>query len=96
MDQYFSHSRISEDWGLDKLYERIDHEMSDVPSMLQNDLELEMQVVANLKTAIAICEEAGDYQTRNIFEQMLKDTEEEHAHWLETQLGLQNYLQSQM
>ena len=28
-DQYFAHSRMYEDWGLTKLYERIDHEMQD-------------------------------------------------------------------
>mgnify|MGYP002700151959 FL=1 len=29
MDQYFVHSRMYEDWGLEKLYERISHEMED-------------------------------------------------------------------
>lgn len=29
MDQYFIHSRMYEDWGLKKLYERIDHEFDD-------------------------------------------------------------------
>ena len=29
VDQYFIHSRMYEDWGLSKLYERIDHEMHD-------------------------------------------------------------------
>ncbi|MEA5480262.1 bacterioferritin [Pseudanabaena galeata UHCC 0370] len=28
-DQYFTHSRIYADWGLNKLYERINHEMAD-------------------------------------------------------------------
>ena len=28
-DQYFTHSRMYHDWGLTKLYERIDHEMQD-------------------------------------------------------------------
>lgn len=28
-DQYFTHSRMYADWGLNKLYERIDHEMAD-------------------------------------------------------------------
>lgn len=28
-DQYFIHSRMYQDWGLQKLYERIDHEMQD-------------------------------------------------------------------
>ena len=29
MDQYFTHSRMLDDWGLQKLYARIDHEMDD-------------------------------------------------------------------
>ncbi|MGR8997893.1 MAG: bacterioferritin [Gammaproteobacteria bacterium] len=29
MDQYFIHSRMYQDWGFDKLYERINHEMQD-------------------------------------------------------------------
>jgi bacterioferritin len=74
----------------------------DVPGMLKNDLELEYTVVRELKDAIATCEECRDYQTREILEVMLKDTEEDHAYWLEKQLGLidriglPNYLQSQM
>ena len=32
MDQYFIHSRMYEDWGLYKLYERIDHEFDDEKS----------------------------------------------------------------
>jgi bacterioferritin len=43
----------------------------------------------------------GDYVTRELFERIL-ESEEDHIDWLETQLdlikevGLQNYLQSQM
>ncbi|MFY0676459.1 bacterioferritin [Neptuniibacter sp.] len=29
MDQYFIHSRMYDDWGLQKLFERIDHEFDD-------------------------------------------------------------------
>lgn len=123
-----------EDWGLSRLYERINHEMedetqhadalikrllflettpdlseqdalrigSDVPTMLKNDLDVEYGVIAALKEAIAICEAEQDFQTREILESMLADTEEDHAYWLEKQLGLiekiglQNYLQSQV
>ncbi|MEW8293521.1 MAG: bacterioferritin [Candidatus Thiodiazotropha sp.] len=133
-DQYFTHSRMYEDWGLSRLYERINHEMedetqhadalikrllfldttpdlseqdalrigSDVPTMLKNDLDVEYGVIAALKEAIAICEAEQDFQTREILESMLADTEEDHAYWLEKQLGLiekiglQNYLQSQV
>lgn len=74
----------------------------DVPTMLKSDLNLEISVVSALKKAITICEESRDYQTREILEAMLKDTEEDHAYWLEKQLGLiqkvglKKYLQSQM
>ncbi|MGR9053462.1 MAG: bacterioferritin [Gammaproteobacteria bacterium] len=75
---------------------------ADVPHMLANDLRLENRVVAALKEVIAYCESIKDFQTREILEVMLKDTEEDHAYWLEQQLGLidkiglQNYLQSQL
>jgi len=32
MDQYFIHSRMYHDWGLNKLFERIDHEFDDEKS----------------------------------------------------------------
>ena len=75
---------------------------TDVPSMLANDLELEYAVAAGLKTAIVVCEREHDFQTRTILEQHLRDTQEDHAYWLEQQLGLietlglPNYLQSQI
>jgi len=74
----------------------------EVPEMLRNDLETEIHVASALKEAIAACESANDYQTREILEVLLADTEEDHAYWLEKQLGLiekvglKNYLQSQM
>jgi bacterioferritin len=133
-DQYFAHSRMYQDWGLHKLYQRIDHEMQEetehadtlinrmlfletqpdfsqqdrvrigatVPEMLKCDLEVEYEVTALLKKSIAICEEQQDYETREILEKLLDDTEMDHAYWLEQQLGLiekiglKNYLQSQM
>jgi bacterioferritin len=74
---------------------------ADVRAMLENDLQLEYSVANALREAIARCEEERDYQTREILERLLADTEEDHAYWLEQQLGLidklgiQNYLQSQ-
>ncbi|AUM01143.1 bacterioferritin [Rhodocyclaceae bacterium] len=74
----------------------------DLPDIFAKDLAVEMLVVKNLREAIALCEAEQDYVTREILEKMLDDTEEDHAHWLEQQLGLiklvglQNYLQSQM
>ena len=75
---------------------------TDVVSMLQADLNTELEVRAALKKGIKLCEEQQDYVTREILVNQLKDTEEDHAHWLEQQLrlielvGIQNYLQSQL
>jgi bacterioferritin len=73
-----------------------------VPDMLKSDLELEYKVDGELKKAIAACEKAQDYVTRDMLAIQLDDTEMDHAYFLEKQLrlielvGLQNYLQSQM
>ena len=134
MDQYFVHSEMYADWGLDKLYERISHEFEDekghakalierilflegkpdivtripvrigkeVPEMLSHDLQVEYEVQKELVKVITLCEKEQDYQTREILEKLLEDTEVDHAWWLEKQLGLidkiglPNYLQSQM
>ena len=134
IDQYFIHSRMYENWGFNKLSERIAHEVQDetrhadalikrilflegtpdlsdrdplhvgstVEEMLKNDLAVELKVVQDLRKVMAFCESVQDFQTREILQAMLEDTEHDHAHWLEQQLGLigciglSNYLQSQM
>jgi bacterioferritin len=71
------------------------------PEMLQCDLKLETMAQQTVKDGIAACEAARDYVSRDLFQDILDDTEE-HIEWLETQIelidkvGLQNYLQSQM
>lgn len=118
-DQYFIHSRRYDDLGLQRLYERIDHEMQeetqhadalirrilflegrpdmrplafepgwDVPEMLRKDLATEYEVRANLAAGIKLCEQHGDYASREVLVAQLKDTEEDHAWWLEKQLDL--------
>jgi len=73
----------------------------DVPEMLTFDLGLEQANRANLLDAMSYCEQVRDYQTKEIFRQILEDTEE-HIDWLGTQLqlidriGLPNYLQEQI
>jgi bacterioferritin len=75
---------------------------ADVPAMLQSDLDVELAVGKALKEAIAVCEAEQDYESREILEKLLEDTEVDHTWWLEQQLGLidrvglQNYIQSQM
>ena len=135
IDQYFIHSRMYEDWGYSKLFERLKHEHEEetehatrliqrilflegtpdltarkpeikvgktVEKMLKNDLKLEYLVVDHLRDVIAVCEAEKDFETREILEQLLDDTEEDHTYWLEQQLGLidavglKNYLQSQI
>ena len=72
-----------------------------IREILTCDLKLEMSAMPDLKTAIAHCEQCGDYVSRELFEDILEN-EEEHVDWLETQLeliekvGIENYTQSQM
>ena len=60
----------------------------DVVSMLEKDLETEYQVRNNLAAGMKLCEEQGDYVSRDILLAQLKDTEQDHAWWLEQQLSL--------
>ena len=72
-----------------------------VPEILECDLKLELSSQVVLKEAIAHCETVRDYVSRDLLQDILDDTEE-HIDHLETQIGLvdqvgiQNYLQSQM
>ena len=72
-----------------------------VKECLSGDLKLELAAHAVLKAAIAHCEQVSDFVSRELFEDIM-ESEEEHIDWLETQLslmdevGVQNYLQSQM
>jgi bacterioferritin len=71
-----------------------------VPEILDCDLRSERGAQATVKDGIAHCEAVRDYVSRELLDNILKDTEE-HIDYLETQLdvlnkvGLQNYLQSQ-
>jgi len=75
---------------------------SDVCTCLKADLALEYHVREKLARGIQLCEEKGDYISRDMLRQQLSDTEEDHTYWLEKQLGLielidlQNYIQSQI
>jgi len=73
-----------------------------VPEMIKSDLAVEYKVDGELKKAIAACEKARDYVTRDMLAVQLEDTEMDHAYFLEKQLrlielvGLANYQQSRM
>ena len=72
-----------------------------VPECLNADLKLESAARTALVAAVAHCETAKDFVSREIVEDILEDAEE-HIDFLETELeliekvGLQNYLQSQI
>ncbi len=69
--------------------------------MLACDLELQLEQLAALRSAIADCESEQDYVSRDLLEEIL-NYEEEHVDWIETQQyliqnsGIENYLQAQM
>ena len=73
----------------------------DVPEILECDLASETDNQGCLKESISVCESLRDFVTREIFENILEDTEE-HIDWIETQkhrinaVGLANYLQEHM
>ena len=75
---------------------------AEVSEMLKADLSVEYKVVGDLKRAIAACEKAQDYVSRDMLAMQLEDTEMDHAYYLEKQLrlieqvGVQNYKQSQI
>jgi bacterioferritin len=70
-----------------------------VPEALGADLRLEVEGRTTLVAGVAQCEAAQDYVSREILEEILRDTED-HIDFLETQIDLvqamgeQNYLQS--
>ena len=75
---------------------------NEVSEMLKADLSVEYKVVGALKKAMAACEKAQDYVSRDMLAVQLEDTEMDHAYYLEKQLrligqvGLENYKQSQI
>ncbi|MBS0524736.1 MAG: bacterioferritin [Proteobacteria bacterium] len=72
-----------------------------VAECLQADLQLETGARSDLVAAVAKCEAAQDFVSREIMVHILEDAED-HIDFLETEIGLlekvgeQNYLQSQI
>ncbi|WP_143871330.1 bacterioferritin [Catenovulum sediminis] len=69
--------------------------------MLTCDMAFQVEQIGLLKEAIAACENAQDYVSRDLLEDIL-EYEEEHIDWIETQqyqidnMGIENYLQAQL
>ena len=74
---------------------------TDVKEQLEYDLALEQRGAKMYNDAVALCIQQKDHASREMLDKILVESEE-HVDWLETQLGLiqqvglQNYLQSQM
>ena len=72
-----------------------------VPEQLKADLKAEMDMVKTLTDGINHCAKVGDFTTRHMLEDMVKD-EDAHIDWIETQLdtikqvSLENYLTEQI
>jgi len=73
----------------------------DAIEIMKCDLKIEVGSHGLLKEAVAYCESVRDFVSREVFVEILDDTEE-HIDYLETQIelvdkvGAQNYLQTQM
>lgn len=72
-----------------------------VPELFKNDLKLEMEDLALVRSAIEHCAKVGDFTTRHLLEKTSVETDE-HIDWLETQqttmaqVGLESYLSEQI
>jgi bacterioferritin len=115
LHQVIRKSAIDEMKHAEELIERILH-LDGVPNMqrldkvkvgervaeqLKLDREMEASAVQRLNKTIALAVELGDNVTRELLEDVLK-SEDDHLHWLESQLelikqvGEQNYLAQQI
>lgn len=73
----------------------------DVPEILACDLNMLMNMRSNIQQTMKQCEEVRDYISRDMLEDMLETTEEyidwcETQQWLLNNIGIENYLQSQV
>src|SRR5919205_1101157 len=104
INQYFLHARMLRNWGLTALgkyeYDESIDEMKHADRLIERLLFLDG--LPNLQDLgkLLIGENVEEILDRDLLESIL-DNEEEHVHWIETQLeliqkmGLQNYIQLQ-
>lgn len=133
INQYFIHSMMCQNWGYERLAEKIRAEsigemnhaeriierilhLEGVPNLtrlekirvgervvdqLQFDLDVETVAIGRFNRMVTLAAEVGDNGSRQVLEEMLA-SEEEHLHWIESQLelikqvGEANYLAQQM
>lgn len=72
----------------------------DVPEIISCDLNMLLDIRSNLQETMKQCEEARDYISRDMLEDMLEKIEDsidwgETQQWLVKNIGIENYLQSQ-
>ncbi len=132
INQYFLHSRMAGDWGLEELEEKEYKESivkmkmadkvikrilfleglpnlqdlgklmigEDAEEIIKCDMKMDQACHTAQKAALAACEKAQDYVTREVLEDIL-EKQEDHMDWLDIQqgliksMGLKNYIQSQ-
>ncbi|MEP3246226.1 MAG: bacterioferritin [Sneathiella sp.] len=132
INQYFLHSRMAGDWGLEELEEKEYKESivkmkmadkvikrilfleglpnlqdlgklmigEDAEEIIKCDMKMDQACHMVQKAALAACEKAQDYVTREVLEDIL-EKQEDHMDWLDIQqgliksMGLKNYIQSQ-
>ncbi|RUO39385.1 bacterioferritin [Aliidiomarina taiwanensis] len=69
--------------------------------MLTSDLKVQAADIKAIKQAIAVCEKAEDFVSRELLSEILEQ-QEEHYDWLETQvelmkrIGVERYLQTKL
>ena len=99
VNQYFIHAKMCDNWGFDRLAEKIREEsideMKDAEALIERilyldgvpNLPVEVAAVERYNRGIALAVEHGDKGTRELFEKRLIG-EESHADWLESQIEL--------
>jgi len=74
----------------------------DPHGILADSLAYEIEIAKLLNEGIRLCDERGDAGSRQILEELLRDTEDDHIDWLEAQLhligeiGIELYLSGQL
>jgi bacterioferritin len=66
-----------------------------VREQFEGDLAVEVEVVERLRPGIAMCRQKGDATSANLLEVILAD-EEQHLHYLQTQMELMDRLGEQL